>query len=201
MGRPKQLLDVAGEPMVRRAAMAALASGCRPVVAVVGAHAEAVRQALAALPVVCVTNDAWQEGIGSSIACGVRALADEDVCGVVLGLADQPLVTASMLEAIALRVGRGASVVASRYGGTLGVPAGFGRPVFEALLALRGHHGARTIIQARLAGADLLDCPAASLDVDVPGDYAALVGGGLPGAAEPRGAAALPGGVTRAGAS
>ena len=50
MGEPKQLLRVEGQPMVRHAAGAALASTCRPVIVVAGAHETLVRRALADLP-------------------------------------------------------------------------------------------------------------------------------------------------------
>ena len=46
MGQPKQLLPVGGEPMVRRVTAAACTAALAQVVVVVGAHADAVRQAI-----------------------------------------------------------------------------------------------------------------------------------------------------------
>ncbi len=51
MGEPKQLLPVGGQPMVRRVTEAVCAAGLAQVVVVIGAHAEAVGQAVAGLPV------------------------------------------------------------------------------------------------------------------------------------------------------
>src|SRR5512138_244962 len=51
LGRPKQLLVLDGEPLVRRAARAALEAGFAPVVVVVGAHEAEVRAALSGLAV------------------------------------------------------------------------------------------------------------------------------------------------------
>jgi len=50
LGTPKQLVEYAGEPLVRRAAGAALGSGARPVIVVLGADADRVARALAGLP-------------------------------------------------------------------------------------------------------------------------------------------------------
>ncbi len=51
MGAPKQLLPFEGASLVRRAAQAAIAAGCEPVVVVTGSHAKEVLQALVDLPV------------------------------------------------------------------------------------------------------------------------------------------------------
>jgi len=56
MGEPKQLLDIEGRSLLRRAAGAALEAGCGPVVVVVGSAAERMRTELAGLPVRIVRN-------------------------------------------------------------------------------------------------------------------------------------------------
>ncbi len=74
MGRPKQLLPIAGQSMLRHAAGAAVGSGCMPVVVVLGAGAESLQNELSGLPVTIAVNDIWQRGLGGSIRCGMRAL-------------------------------------------------------------------------------------------------------------------------------
>ena len=44
LGRPKQLLDYQGQPLLRRAAETALASQCQPVIVVLGAEAGSLRR-------------------------------------------------------------------------------------------------------------------------------------------------------------
>jgi xanthine dehydrogenase accessory factor len=63
----------------------------------------------------------------------------------------------------------GTRVVASRYAGSLGVPALFTRALFGALLALRGDMGAKRLILAEEA-AVAVDWPAGAMDVDTPED-------------------------------
>src|SRR4051812_6293642 len=74
MGQPKQLLELGGKTMIVRAAEAALASSAWPVVVVLGSNAEKIRPALARLPVLIVDNEAWPEGMASSIRIGIATL-------------------------------------------------------------------------------------------------------------------------------
>ena len=46
MGRPKQLLEYGGQPLLRHSVEQALGSRCRPVVVVLGADAETCRAAI-----------------------------------------------------------------------------------------------------------------------------------------------------------
>ena len=66
LGRPKQLVDIAGTPLVHHVAERCLALRGGPVGVVVGANAAAVEQALGDLRVARIANGAWQEGIASS---------------------------------------------------------------------------------------------------------------------------------------
>ena len=96
-GRPKQLLPWRGEPLIRHAARAALGSGADEVVVVLGADADAVRAALADLPIHVALNPGWESGLASSLAAGLEE-ASGDAVLVVLG--DQPVADAKVLAAL-----------------------------------------------------------------------------------------------------
>ncbi len=150
MGRPKQLLVVNGEPMLRVAVRMALEAGLRPVVVVLGAQADRIRPCIEDLDVHAVENAAWQEGMASSLRAGITAV--ERVAPAARGLivmpADQPRLTATHLRNIeAAQRASGRTIVASDYGDHLGSPAYFGRRHFPALQALRGDAGARELLQ------------------------------------------------------
>lgn len=154
LGRPKQLLVHDGKTLVRRAAEAAVAAKCGPVVVVVGAQSEAVTAELAGLPVRTVQNPNWSAGMGSSLRVGLRALDTEDATGASLAvdaalvmLCDQLRVNAEHLQALVETFTRTrASIVASGYEGTRGVPALFSRALFPELEALASDQGARGVI-------------------------------------------------------
>jgi molybdenum cofactor cytidylyltransferase len=180
MGAPKQLLLVDGQPLLLRAVRAALASEAWPVVVVLGAHAEKIRPLLARLPVLVADNPAWPEGMASSIRAGV-ALARQfsrRLDGVLVALCDQPAFSADTIaRLVGARHASGASIVAARYGGRSGAPALFAAENFPALVALTGEEGARALLNPPAGNTSpigAVDCPELALDLDTPGDYAAL---------------------------
>lgn len=177
MGAPKQLLDFEGLSLVRRAALAALGCACDGVVAVLGAQADAVARELAGLDLVLVQNPAWDEGIGTSIRCGVEAALarDPELDALLLLLADQPGVSAALLDRLlAERRERGGDLVACAYAESLGVPALFARPHFAALRALAGDRGAKAILLEHEPQVRRIAFPEGALDVDTPEDYEQL---------------------------
>ena len=177
MGRPKQLLQFGGETMLRRAASVALEAGCRPVVVVTGAHATASRKALRGLDVREAENQQWESGISSSVRVGIEALvtANPQSAAVVLMLCDQPFVTREIIaQLVAAHLETGRSIVASRYGGSYGVPALFGKVHFAELTTLEGAAGAKQVIQKHLAKVHLLPFPEGEIDIDTPDDLARL---------------------------
>ncbi len=170
LGRPKQLVRIDGEPLVRRAARTALAAGCRPVLVVLGAAGAAVGGAVADLPVRRVTNPRWLDGVGASIACGVRAVAAGRPAGCIVLPCDQPRLTAGVLTALIERFAAGgAAAVACGYGGTAGPPALFAPELFDRLSALTGDRGAKRVLRGCAAVA-VVDFPGGDLDVDTDAD-------------------------------
>jgi molybdenum cofactor cytidylyltransferase len=177
MGRAKQLLDFRGKPLVRHAAESAIAAGCDPVIVVLGSGEREIRPALAGLPVEIVVNDRWPEGMGTSIQAGLRALEDREVSGAILALSDQPFVTPGCLSGLVDRHREsGTRIVAARYSGTVGVPVFFARDAFPLLMALKPDQGCKGVILGHPEEAELVDCPAAAMDIDTPEDYARATG-------------------------
>ncbi|HLH05140.1 MAG TPA: nucleotidyltransferase family protein [Bryobacteraceae bacterium] len=170
MGQPKQLLTFRGKTLVEHVAREALLAEFEPVVVVVGAGAEAVRAAVANLPVAIVENEQWESGMGTSISAGVRASPGCD--GVAILLVDQPLVTAAHLRE--MRGSFCGDIVAARYNERLGVPAIFPKRLFGALTELQGHEGARSLLRSPDENVIAFDLPEAGLDVDTPGDWRAV---------------------------
>lgn len=176
MGSPKQLLDVGGQPMLRRAALAALAASMDPVVVVCGAAGDEVRRTVADLPLRLVDNPQWSSGMGSSIRCGLAAAGEHDVDAVIVALGDQPLLGPAVFTALVSEWKRTrTNVVASEYGGTVGAPALFARAAFATLEALPAHQGCQKAILAMPpAMVSRVACPDAAIDIDTPDEYARL---------------------------
>ena len=165
LGRPKQLVELAGETLVARAARVAAEAGLKPVIVVL--HPGLLEEGpggfagLGSLVSKCnvVVNEEAAEGMASSIRCGLGALRDEDLAGAVLMTCDQVAVTAAHLRALCAEL---AETVGSGYAGKVGVPAYFPVSRFAELRALRGDEGARALLR----GARCVPTEALALDVD-----------------------------------
>ncbi|MGI8996329.1 MAG: nucleotidyltransferase family protein [Pyrinomonadaceae bacterium] len=187
MGESKQLLRYEGETLLRRATRAALDSQCRPVIVVLGARADALRAALedenAGTEAHILINRNWAEGMSSSIRSGLaalEALTEERARAVVLTLCDQPFVTGHVINRLRETYETTcAPLVAAEYEShnetTRGVPALFSRTLFPELRCLRGHEGAKPIIERHVAEAAIVAVPEAAFDVDTPHDYRVLL--------------------------
>jgi len=171
LGRPKQLVTVQGEALVRRTVRLA-ASVCESCVVVLGHEAERVAAALTGLVVTRVQNPDWSGGMGGSLARGVAALPG-DPDGVLILPCDLPRIEAADLEHLARtwreRPDRAA---ACRYQGVLGIPVIFPRSRFPELAALTGERGAAGLLRDGEAVA--VDCERAGDDLDTPGDLERL---------------------------
>ncbi len=172
MGSPKQLLEYKGRPLVRHAVEVALKSGLGRVIVVVGARAAEVREALTGAPVEIVENAEWETGIGSSIRAGVLRAEELELAGIVLALADQPLVSHATYNRLIMtwQVTK-KPVIASQYAGTVGVPVLFAKEYFCKLILLKPTEGCKGLILSSGGKAVRLDCAEAEADIDTPQDF------------------------------
>ncbi len=177
MGRPKLLLEWQGEPLVRRAAKAALQAGLAPLVVVTGAYEVQVRAAFEGLPVVFAHNPAWKSGQGSSVQAGIRQVPAN--CGAAIFLlGDQPFLSAGLLQALQeAQAQERRPVLAPFVSEQRSNPVLFDRSLFDELLQLQGEQGARSLFgrypPARLPWPD----QKILLDIDTPEDYQRLLEG------------------------
>jgi molybdenum cofactor cytidylyltransferase len=175
-GRPKQLLDFEGRPLVRIAAEAGLAAGLHPLVVVTGAAAEQVGRALGGLAVVLAHNPDWPAGQAISLRTGLSALADAVDAAVFL-LADQPHVSASTIRALVDRHAEGLQpIVAPEVAGRRATPVLFDRCTFGDLGALTGDVGGRALFSRYRVESVACDDRRLLVDIDTQEEYGVLLG-------------------------
>jgi len=173
-GDPKPLLEHRGRPLVAWALDAAVASGCAPVLLVVGHAAEAVA-AHATPPVEVVESRDWEAGISRSLQAALQALeSDTSVTAAIIGLADQPRVGAGAYRRLAAAGEGGAEIAVATYHGIRGNPVLLGRSVWADARELTGDEGARQLMRVRAVVE--VDCTGTGdpADVDTLDDLAAL---------------------------
>jgi molybdenum cofactor cytidylyltransferase len=178
MGRPKQLLPLAGRPLIHWAVLAAAASRLDRVIAVLGRCGSETAAALEGIVppgrLEIVQNPHYREGQSTSLAAGLAAAGGRSCQGVVFLLADQPFVSPGHIDRLIGRrpIHPGTIRVSLPPSGVWRPPVLLGRSHFTALSGLTGDGGARSVIAAR---ADLVETVAVAdarelLDIDTPED-------------------------------
>ncbi len=177
-GGPKALIEHDGELLVERGARLLLRSGCTPVVAVIGAGAgEVVRRArLGAADV--VVNPDWEEGIGSSLRAGLKALSGRSGIGAaVVALCDQPRVGPDAVGRLIAAWQGGSPVAVASFDGRPRNPVLLDRSVWGDVADLaEGDAGARRFLRAHPDLVTTVECGdvASAEDIDTPDDLVLL---------------------------
>jgi molybdenum cofactor cytidylyltransferase len=177
-GAPKLLQSLNGKPVVRWSAES-LAGVADELVVVASPDNEALRRALDGLEVRFVVNARPEDGMASSLACGVAAVSAAAEA-VLVALGDEPLLPRRCHERVVARFRQGgAGIVAATYGGTRGHPVLFNRGIFDELRDLTGDQGARSVVEADPARVALVEMDEPHpIDVDTPADLARIKGTG-----------------------
>ncbi|MBD2309690.1 nucleotidyltransferase family protein [Chroococcidiopsis sp. FACHB-1243] len=169
LGTPKQLLQYRGQSLLRHTAEVAIASGCRPIIVVLGAQVERLEAEVMQLPVYVVENNHWAEGMSSSIQTGLTVLQSihPPVKAVVMLLCDQPFVSVSLVrQLIEAYHCTGKLIVASEYADTVGVPALFSCELFAELMMLDAVTGAKQVIKQHIQEVYPVSFPAGAIDLN-----------------------------------
>lgn len=173
-GAVKQLQQFNGQTLVSRSVRSAAKLCGHRTVLVTGNAGIEVHAACAPLDGFLVHNSEYRDGMASSIACGVAAVA-QCADAVMILLADQPLVGIRQLTALRDKwLENPGKAAASRYHGRLAVPAIFPKRDFAALLALTGDQGARSVLLQYGDKLPAVDLPEAAFDIDRPDDLQRL---------------------------
>lgn len=174
LGQPKQLVRLRGRPALHGVVSSAVALAGHAVTVVIGAHAAEMTRLLAHSPASVIVNRQWEEGLASSIRCGLASLPP--ACeAVLIVLGDQVAVTGDDLKRLAGAWKEQDNLIAvATYEQHIGVPAIFPRMCFSELAQLRGDQGARGTIERNRDRLVRVPMPNAAVDLDTPADLAAL---------------------------
>lgn len=170
VGRPKQLLDLGGRPLLQHALDHAAGAGLDELVVVLGHAADQVSAAVTLPPGArVVVNPDYATGQASSLRAGLAAASPDTEAAIIL-LGDMPGMRPGDIRSVADAFRRGAGpVVQARYRGTPGHPVLFARTLWPDLLAVEGDVGAREIIKAHPDWVTRVD-----IDADLPPDLDTL---------------------------
>lgn len=171
---PKPLLELQGRPLVSWAMDAAMESGLRPALLVVGHQGSRVDR-FAPQGVTVVRARGWRHGIAHSLRAAVQALEPwAQVGAVCIGLADQPRVGPEAYRRLAAAGDAGASLAVATYGGVRANPVLVGRSLWPEARALDGDEGARALMRTHSVVEVECDGTGDPTDVDTIDDLRAM---------------------------
>ncbi len=171
-GGPKALVEIDGELLVQRAVRILAEGGCDPVVVVVGAAAQQVRDQVPG--VTCVRCEHWSEGMGASLRTGL-AFLESAAC--VVALVDQPLVTSVAVRRLLAARDTGAVAAVATYAGKPRNPVLLDASVWPEVSALAvGDQGARPWLRDNAPRVTFVPCDdvGSPFDIDTPDDLQQL---------------------------
>jgi molybdenum cofactor cytidylyltransferase len=176
MGSLKQLLPFGGTTILENVLKNLRQSQVDEIVLVLGFSADAIRREVPLDGVRVVVNEAYGDGMGTSLRRGIAEVSPEAGAALVV-LADQPFVQAATIDRL-IRVYReqNPQIVIPVYQGFRGNPVLLDRSVFPELLGLAGDIGCRAIFGSHTE--NIVKAPVDDigvlLDIDTPGDFEKL---------------------------
>tara|TARA_R110002051_G_scaffold137916_4_gene210597 strand:- start:21801 stop:22427 length:627 start_codon:yes stop_codon:yes gene_type:complete len=125
-----------------------------------------------------IINPNWSNGLGDSIAYGVKVLLEQqhNLKGILICLADQPLLTSNYLDTLIYQSKKHPSkIIATNYEKKVGVPALFPKLLFKDLSELKGDSGAKELLNDGLKAIIALEAENQTIDVDTKDEYNQLL--------------------------
>lgn len=177
LGRPKQLLVFKGKTLIEWTIEAALATNFKPVVVVLGAFADQVKEKIP-LTVAHIINDNWSDGMASSIAAGLAEILKHspDLENLIITVSDQAYINATILSALQQKhINTKKGIIASSYAKTTGTPALFNKRYFSQLLSLTGNNGAKSMLKLHDNDVETVAFAQGNIDIDTETDYHNLI--------------------------
>jgi molybdenum cofactor cytidylyltransferase len=170
-GKPKQLIEWKGDPLIVHVIRAAREADLSPLVVVLGSTSEQVRAAIQSNDLRIVINKHWKNGLSESIKTSLKAIP-EKIAGAVFLMADQPQIPSELIRKLVTTHQKTmGSIVAPLFGEKRGNPVLFDARTFKDLTELTGDVGGRVLFDRYTVNWVEWDDPYTMQDIDSPEDY------------------------------
>ena len=179
-GKPKQLVELNGKPLLEWVVDACLKSRLDKIVVVLGHNAPQIAAGLSLKygdpRIATVINPQYREGMSRSLRAGLAGVM-QDFPAVMFLLGDQPLVSSNLIDRLLERFRESEKdICVPVHSGRRGNPTLFGSKFYQQLLNVSGDLGAREIIRVHPEAVLSVEeeDPLSFFDIDTETDLQAL---------------------------
>jgi molybdenum cofactor cytidylyltransferase len=179
-GKPKQIVDLKGKPLIEWVVDASLNSRLDKIVVVLGENAPQIASGLSLKyndrRIITLINPQYKDGMSQSLRTGLANVM-KDFPSVMFLLGDQPLVSSALIDHLLERfLESEKDICVPVHQGIRGNPTLFSSKFYKQLLNVSGDIGAREIIKAYPEAVLLVEAkdPLPFFDIDTEKDLEAL---------------------------
>lgn len=150
MGKVNKLLvEIDGVPIIKRVIDAIRGGGVNRIYVVTGFENKRVESCLSDERLTYIYNENFNQGMGTSLAVGVREIVVDDFDGILVCLSDLPRLNSEIVELLVREFYENGEnkIVVPTFRGRRGHPVIFPKRYHKSLERLKGDEGARRLIQ------------------------------------------------------
>ncbi len=171
----KQLLSYQGQPLILRLVHQLQSLNIDKIICVTGKLEKEIKDILPHDGIIFAHNERYENGMLSSLQCGLEILQNNDFEAVLVCLTDQPLIaTDHYSHLIKESQSEDFSIVSSAFNETFGPPVVFKACHFKEILKAKGK-SAKHIIKNNVSNLKTVFCAEAGIDIDTDEDYHTLL--------------------------
>lgn len=178
LGRPKQLLPYQGKTLLQHVIDISALVSFENRILILGANSEMISNEVDSSGMKITINEAWAEGLSSSIKCGLATLLEINPKSqnVMFLLCDQPLLSLEIVSELVMKhLSKVDMITVSTYENQIGVPMIFSRPFYHELMTLEGDVGAKKIVKNHMDRTQSVPFEKGKFDIDTAEDYDKLL--------------------------
>ena len=145
LGQPKQLVQFKNELLINYIINQIRVGGISEIRVVLGNHFSEIRDLIKSKDLEILENTKWEEGISSSIKCGLTNLKPHTQAAIIFTV-DQPYLKPQLINEILQKFTKSnANIIATSVYGQLIPPVLYRKKVFPKLMKLKGDKGGKAI--------------------------------------------------------